>query len=311
MNWLMTLDADTRKAVIALVGTIGAALITGLGAIIVALINKRKKEKKEEPMPITQTSSVNSGRQIVVQGDYNEYGSSVSAKDASEIAVNLFMANFPKLQEEAGKVAKERADEFCKELMKKLEKVDADNYSAFKEPDVQYVLYEAQKSYARFGTSEMLKMLTEMMSARISIGDETIMKVSIDKAIEIVPMLSAPQFDYLSLLFLCTRTKRESVKTLEQLKTHLDYLAEMFSQADFECFSYVDMLGCLQFSLHNTVENLAETYNFSKDEVEAICPQIIKETTCDYSTSYIGTVLAITNAQQKTELKMNMKTWIK
>lgn len=311
MNWLMTLDADTRKAVIALVGTIGAALITGLGAIIVALISKRKKEKKEEPMPITQTSSVNSGRQIVVQGDYNEYGSSVSAKDASEIAVNLFMANFPKLQEEAGKVAKERADEFCKELMKKLEKVDADNYSAFKEPDVQYVLYEAQKSYARFGTGEMLKMLTEMMSARISIGDETIMKVSIDKAIEIVPMLSAPQLDYLSLLFLCTRTKRESVKTLEQLKTHLDYLAEMFSQADFECFSYVNMLGCLQFSLHNTVENLAETYNFSKDEVEAICPQIIKETTCDYSTSYIGTVLAITNAQQKTELKMNMKTWIK
>lgn len=47
MNWLMTLDADTRKAVIALVGTIGAALITGLGAIIVALISKRKKRKKK------------------------------------------------------------------------------------------------------------------------------------------------------------------------------------------------------------------------------------------------------------------------
>lgn len=310
MNWLMTLDADTRKAVIALVGTIGAALITGLGAIIVALISKRKKEKKEEPMPITQTSSVNSGRQIVVQGDYNEYGSSVSAKDASEIAVNLFMANFPKLQEEAGKVAKERADEFCKELMKKLEKVDADNYSAFKEPDTQYILYEAQKNYARFGTKEMLETLTNLVSKRVEYNKETVLKVSLDKAIEIAPMISQGQLDYLSMLFLCSRVKFNSIRTIEELKRHFELIVQKFNGADFNSVEYLNMLGCLQIFILDIADNQSKVYGLNKENVDKICPNILKQLEGDYSTSYVGTVLAIINAQQKTGFDLKMETWI-
>lgn len=310
MNWLMTLDADTRKAVIALVGTIGAALITGLGAIIVALISKRKKEKKEEPMPITQTSSVNSGRQIVVQGDYNEYGSSVSAKDASEIAVNLFMANFPKLQEEANCVARERADEICREIINKLQNNNVKDYSSFKEPDMQYILYEAQKSYARFGTSEMLETLTTLISKRVEVDKEMTLKVTIDRAIEIAPMITTEQLDYLSLLFLCSKVKFNNIKTIDQLKNHLESIAQIFKNADFSSIEYLNMLGCFQIELPNVVEIQAKLYNFSESDVDGICPSNLKLLNGDFSTSYVGTVLAIINAQRKTSLSLKMETWI-
>ena len=39
---------------------------------------------------------------------------------ASEMATNLFMENFPKLQEEARKAAQERADELCRDIINRL-----------------------------------------------------------------------------------------------------------------------------------------------------------------------------------------------
>lgn len=48
--------------------------------------------------------------QIGSQNNY--YG--ITAEKASELAINLFMDNFPKLQEDAKRVAKERAEELCK-----------------------------------------------------------------------------------------------------------------------------------------------------------------------------------------------------
>ena len=189
----------------------------------------------------TQNAQFGSHDNKFVSQENNYYGPSLT--DVYNFVMALFRENFPKLREEAAQIAEMRATEFCQATMKKLEKTNPKKYVVFKDPDMQYVLFEAQKAYARFGTNDMLDLLTDLISTRIEENQDVVLKVSIDKAIEIAPLLNGKQLDYLSLLFLCTRTKRDSIKTLEQLKEYLDYLAETFKDADFNSFFYVNMLG--------------------------------------------------------------------
>lgn len=247
----------------------------------------------------------------MVNGDYNEASNALSAEDASKIAIDLFMDNFPKLQVEARKVAKERADEFCQEVMDKIQKCSANDYSVFKEPDTQYILYEAQKNYARFGTKEMLETLTNLVSKRVEYNKETVLKVSLDKAIEIAPMISQGQLDYLSMLFLCSRVKFNNIRTIEELKRHFEWIVQKFNGADFNSVEYLNMLGCLQIFILDIADNQSKVYGLNKENVDKICPNILKQLEGDYSTSYVGTVLAIINAQQKTGFDFKMETWIK
>ena len=54
-------------------------------------------------------------------GEQNNYYG-MTAEEASNLAIKLFMDNFPRLQEEAKKIAEERAEELCKNIVDKLKK---------------------------------------------------------------------------------------------------------------------------------------------------------------------------------------------
>ena len=245
--------------------------------------------------------------QIAQQNNYI----GMTPEEVSQVAIKLFMENFPKLQDIAKTTAEARAQEFCQAVIEKLIEEKINDFSPFSDPDVQYVLLDAQKNYARFGTADMLKTLSDLISRRVAHDEDFSLKVSIDKAIEVTPMIFQGQLDYLSILFMCTQTKVENIKTLDGLEQHLKTIEMSFSNADFSSVSYLNMLGCLQVQIHDTVDNLSNLYKFEKQDIEQICPQLIKRTTGDYTTSYVGTILAITNAESKTNLKFNPKIWIK
>ena len=81
-------------------------------------------------------------------GEQNNYYG-MTAEEASNLAIKLFMDNFPRLQEEAKKIAKERAEELCKDIVDKLEKQGKTNFSEFSDPDIQYIL---NKSHGKVWT---------------------------------------------------------------------------------------------------------------------------------------------------------------
>lgn len=244
--------------------------------------------------------------QIGQQNIYN----GMSPKEACQMALDLFYQNFPKLQTIAKETAEKRANEFCQEAVQKIVKNGIEDFSPFSDPDVQYTLYEAQKNYARFGTSDMLNTLTSLVAERVEHDKDFILKIAIDKAIEIAPLLTPEQLDYLSILFICTMTKTRNIVTIEDLKRVLESTAEAFSDADFSSTNYLYMLGCLQFMVHFTIPTLAEAYNFKEKQIKKICPPIIEQTTGDYTTSYVGTILAIVNAEAKTKMRFDPKIWI-
>lgn len=245
--------------------------------------------------------------QIANQNNY--YG--LTPKEACDLAMQMFYDNFPKLQEVAREIAEKRVSELMSEIATKIGEKQLTDMTPLGDPDVQYVMYEAQKNYARFGTQDMLSTISELVAERIQFNHKKIcLKVAIDRAIQIVPMLTAEQLDALSLLFLATRVKYSTIHNLDELEEYLDKISLVFEKADFSSMSYLNILGCLEMYIHHPAKLYAKIYNLQEKDVKSILPEIIEKTYGDYSTSHIGTILAIVNAELKLNEKFDPSIWI-
>lgn len=111
---------------------------------------------------IIQKSAVGSDTTQIGTQNNNYYG--LTPVEASQVAVNLFMDNFPKLQEEAMKTVRKRVDEIIAEIVSQIENKYAGNYTSFSKPDMQYILVEAEKGYARKGTPELCAILSSLIA---------------------------------------------------------------------------------------------------------------------------------------------------
>lgn len=242
--------------------------------------------------------------QIATQNNY--YG--MTPNEACNMTMKLFQDNFPVLEQKAVAAAKKKAEELMKKVIEKLEKDNVRDYSPFGEPDVQYVFLEAQKSYARFGTEDKLSLISKLLSHRITNNNEdSTYKVLLDKAIEITPLLTEEQTDYISLLFLTTKVKFDSIKELTQLDAHFKYISNVFCKSNPDAIAYLNTLGCLQMALINICNHYSDAYGFLKEDVEKICPNNIKKFDGDYTTSPIGSLIAMVNIEQKTHFRFNNK----
>lgn len=232
-------------------------------------------------------------------------------EEVTSLVMKLFLDNFPRMQLIAKEEAEKRMNELWNKIVECLTEKGVTNLTPFMETDVQYVLYEAQKNYARFATPDLLSKLSSLIAERIKHDDDGMfLKVAIDQAIAVIGMLTPAQLDYLSALFLTTKVKFTNIQSLEQLKNQFDYIDNTFSKSKFSNWQHLNMLGCLQLDLPNVCKYNAKLYNFNVTDVEKICPKNIKDLSGDYSTSPIGTIIAITHAEQKTFFRFNPKIWI-
>ncbi len=249
----------------------------------------------------------NTGTQVGVQNNY--YG--LSPQEACKMAMELFYDNFPKLQEEANALVKKRVKILMDEIAVQLCKKNITDMSPLAEPDVQYAVYEAQKGYARFATADLLKTLSSLISERVKQDDgELCLKVAIDQAISIAPMLSEDNLNYLSLLFIIKHTKNSEVVDIPSLQAWLSYLDNAFPITSGNSKLHLETLGCLRLALGNSCKILSKNYQIEQHEIEQMCPHSIKSLSGDYGTSYIGTILAILNAEQKICYKFDPTIWI-
>lgn len=238
----------------------------------------------------------------------------MTPEQASKQTIDLFMENFPKLQSLAKEIAEERATELCNEILKKLEDKQVNDFKPFIDPDVQYVLYEAQKNYARFGEKKTMDILTELVVNRIQNDDKKIFKRVVDNAILVACELSSIQLDCLSALFLLTRVRFSNIKTVEDLNNFFKKISSIFnleSMVYAQEVSYLNFKGCLHLQLPNISEIQSRQYNLPKNEVDAIMTQGIKQFSGDYGISEIGMLLAIINAEKKSLYRFDPHIWIR
>lgn len=268
---------------------------------------------------IKQVSTIGArGTQVGVQNITYE---GMSPLEASKMAINLFEENFPKLREEARKVAKERIEELCKKIIEKLENEGVEDFTAFKEPDTQYALVEAQKSYARFGSKEMLETLSGLLCKRVQNDKDFKLKVTIDKAIDIASMITTEQINYLSYLFDRDYAKKTN-KRKKTLKEVIKKTKKDDKTIDFNDIQYLLMHGCLILNLHSVTDRYISRPRRAKKQILDLAAQILCSIgpmsigiepveADDYSLSYVGIILAITNIEIKTGQKLDPHDWIK
>lgn len=248
-----------------------------------------------------------------IKGDGNTtiVNTGISPEDAYQIALSLFKENFPVLQQEASETVRSRVDELFAETTKKIYQKGVDGFSSFKEPDMQYALYESMKSYARYGTKELLDVLSELVADRAGFIDDLKVKVAIDDAIGMVQKMTQPALNYLTMVFICKQVKMGCVKNANDLISMTTSLVNSFP---FEAgdVAFLDSIGCFRIDLDKPSERLAKTYEIKKESLVGMFPNCIDELPHDYSLTYPAIVLAIVNAKNKRpDIKFDLKTWIR
>ena len=257
---------------------------------------------------VTQKSALGSETtQIANQNNY--YG--LTPAEASQMAIDLFMDNFPKLQEKAMETVNERVTEITQEIVKKISEKYNGNYSTFSKPDMQYILVEAEKGYARKGTPELCDILSSLIANRTACSENSYLEMVLDKAIEIAPSLLPVHLDYLTLIFLYKCVLFKDIYTLDDLEKRYKEIHSIFQAPRTDnAIPYFNMLGLLTLSLGDADEILSNTYHFKKEDVTPILPPAHVMIHSDYSLTPVGIVLAIFNSHSKWSRKFNLSTWI-
>lgn len=271
-------------------------------------ITTQEEKKVTDNIIVTQKSALGSETtQIANQTNY--YG--MTAAEASQMAIELFVNNFPKLQEEAMKVARERIEELMQNTILEINNKYSGNYTAFSKPDMQYVLLEAQKGYARRGTRELCTMLSSLIADRSACEENSYLEVVLDKAIELVPSLSPAHLDYLTLIFAYKHVRFGNIHTLEDIESSFAKLHNSFSApTNAGVISYFEMLGLTTLNIANGAKAVANTYGFTEKEVANVLPSQHHTIPGDYGLTPVGIVLAIFNAHAKGGYYFNLETWI-
>lgn len=254
-----------------------------------------------EEYNITQKAAIGSETTQIAQ-QTNYFG--MSAEDASKLAIDLFMDNFPKLQEIAMATARARVEELMKSIIEKHQHEGTRDFTSLASPDMQYVLYEAQKGYARLGTETLLSMLGTLVVKRMDADNDVYRRIVLNKAIEVAPMMQQLHLDYLSLIFLVKNLRFQHVKNVSALVAIYEEICskmqcpeppESMRSADI----FLDMLGCFSIGIGSAASIFAKSYGFSEEEMKTALPSMLNKIPGEYILTPVAICLAIVNANNK------------
>lgn len=135
------------------------------------------------------------GKEVTV----NNYG--VSYSDAKDIAMSVFKSNFYDLGEKVEKIIQERAEKIIDDYLERLSSKNPEYINNTQDPDIRYVIYEAQKNYARRNDRFIEKLLVNTLVERTIYKGDSIKELVLNEALSIIPKLTSKQIDILSLIF--------------------------------------------------------------------------------------------------------------
>jgi len=151
---------------------------------------------------------------------HNHYYNGMSAQETAQLAITLFQNNFPKLQQIAEDIAKERAGEIAKELFSQIALQYPDKFELFSDPDIQYNLIEVQKSYARNGNEYLKNTLASLLIHRVQSNND-LLSICLNEAIKLVPSLTPTLLDLLSLRFIVDYTVNNNITDFSSLNEYI------------------------------------------------------------------------------------------
>lgn len=155
-------------------------------------------------------------------GDINNYG--LTYDQVRQIALDVYYANAPELRELARDVANSRAERITTDFLTQLMAKSPAALQNLADPDVQSVMFEAQKSYARSGEDDLETVLVDLLVDRTADVDRSLKNLVLNETIASVPKLTEAQRRSIALVFLLRFTRTTSTTLDEYMETYVDEL---------------------------------------------------------------------------------------
>jgi hypothetical protein len=147
-----------------------------------------------------QASGVQAARDVIIYGG-------MSPEQMTTIMVNM-AKQLAFYQVEAQQTVESRLFSFREEILEKFTKSGEANREAFRDPDFQYLLNDAQIAYARSGDEAVRDTLVDIIARRSLETERSRMAVTLNDAATKAPLLTKNEFAELSLTYFLTRQQR-------------------------------------------------------------------------------------------------------
>ena len=169
---------------------IGVAIFTTLAGLFLKDKIKKKINNKGKNNIQKNIEGDNKGNQeiinspnsqpIFVQGDYIN---GITEKQAKEIALEVFKANFVELSGESNNIAVKRAEELTIEFLNNVFQKNPKLIEKFIEPGFQYSFINAHIQYAKTGEKITNEILIEALNRRLETPESTLRQKIYDETI--------------------------------------------------------------------------------------------------------------------------------
>jgi hypothetical protein len=146
--------------------------------------------------------------------------SGMSPGQMTEIMVGL-AAQLAFYQLDAQQTVEDRLTLFREEMLKTFAQPGRGNPEAFRDPDFQYMLNDAQIAYARSGDEVVKDTLVDIIARRSLETERSRIAVTLNDAATKVPLLTTNEFAELSLVYVLKHTQNYTVKNFLKLCEYL------------------------------------------------------------------------------------------
>lgn len=211
-----------------------------------------------------QKQSVEAGGLAVQSGGDTNISNGVSPDQMREIIESL-ADQLPKYAQIAASIVDGRLKDFEEKIIRKFEENNEANKDAFGDPDFQYLLLEAQRSYTRSGDEEALQTLGDLLIERSKVTEKSRKKLTLNKAVTLVESLTPQEISELTLTFLIRNVKFLKINSANHLGQILEKFASPFIadiSIENNSYLYLESVGCGRLTmLHKPLmQCLEESY---------------------------------------------------
>jgi hypothetical protein len=179
-----------------------------------------------------------------IQGQTVNMGITVS--EARQIALDVFKANALELAGIARDLFEARGRAFIEHYLEVLSRRKPEALCTFRNPDMQYAIFTAQRDSARSGDEDLSDLLIDILVDRAAEQPRNLKRIVLDEALTTAPKLTTQEYDLLSLAFLLQQTQVHC-QSIEDFAEHVRHTLLPFAHnlptGPFPCY-HLQYTGC-------------------------------------------------------------------
>lgn len=248
----------------------------------------------------------------------------ITREEVERIAMDTFKINFYDLGPKVDKIIVERAEEILSKYLKKMMDENPILIDNTVNPDIRYMIYEAQKIYARRGDEEVANILAEILVRRTQVKDTDIKAIVLNEAISIIPKITHKQMQILMIIFTVTemRLKYDDVEVFIDL---VDAMLKDFEQVNHITLKHLEYASCLSIStgvitferaiqyIFPRIETIEDAQNFinSHETLNSLRNIWNNSRLCHCTLTSVGIAIAINCIRVNLDIEMDLGVLIK